>query len=126
MNAGTLTAEVLVVDDEADVRWSVTEVLRASGFSVAEAPDGEIARQLLTQGRYGMVLLDLRMPRRDGVSLVESVDTLPPVVVHSAYWPDDEERARLGTAVVNYLRKPVTPQKLLSTVEAVLHGEAGR
>lgn len=118
--AGRLNAAVLVVDDEADVRWTVAEVLRESGFSVAEAEDGDVALRLVNNQRYGMVILDLRMPRRDGISFVEAAPRLPPIVVHSAHNPDHEERDRLGDAVVGYLQKPVSPQELLSTVEAVL------
>ena len=111
---------MLVVDDDADVRWTVAEVLRSAGFSVAEAEDGEIALGLLSTGRYRMVLLDLRMPHRGGVSLIEAVKDVPPVVVHSAYALDAAERERLGDRVVEYLHKPVSPQKLLRAVEAVL------
>lgn len=113
-------ADVLVVDDDADVRWTVAEVLRSAGFSVAEAEDGEIARGMLSTGSYRMVLLDMKMPRRDGVSLIESVREVPPVIVHSAYSLDASDRERLGSRVVDYLHKPVSPQKLLRAVEAVL------
>lgn len=115
-----MSADVLVIDDEADVRWTVAEVLRSAGFSVAEAEDGEIAYEMLSTHRYRMILLDIRMPKRDGVSLVEAVGTVPPVVVHSAYSLDAAERERLGSRVVGYLHKPVSPQKLLRAVESVL------
>jgi two-component system chemotaxis response regulator CheY len=118
--APDLSTDVLVVDDESDVRWSVAEVLRSAGFSVAEAEDGEIALGLLSTRRYRMVLLDIRMPNRDGVSLIEAAGKVPPVVVHSAHSLDAADRARLGASVVGYLHKPVSPQKLLRAVEAVL------
>lgn len=118
--AKQVSADVLVVDDDADVRWTVAEVLRSAGLSVAEAQDGEIALGLLGTNHYRMVLLDIRMPKRDGVSLIESVGDVPPVVVHSAYALDAAERQRLGDRVVDYLHKPVSPQKLLRAVEAVL------
>jgi two-component system chemotaxis response regulator CheY len=113
-------ADVLVVDDDADVRWTVAEVLRSAGFSVAEAEDGDVALELLTKGDYRMVLLDMRMPKRDGVSLIESLGEVPPVVIHSAYSLDVADRERLGSRVVDYLHKPVSPQKLLRAIEAVL------
>jgi CheY-like chemotaxis protein len=114
------SADVLVVDDDADVRWTVAEILRSAGFSVAEAPDGEAALGLLSTARYRMVLLDLRMPKRDGVSLIEAAGDVPPVIVHSAYSLDAVDRQRLGSRVVDYLHKPVSPHKLLRAVEAVL------
>jgi CheY-like chemotaxis protein len=115
-----ISADVLVIDDEDDIRWTVAEVLRSAGLSVAEAEDGDTAFEMLSAHRYRMVLLDIRMPKRDGVSLVEAVDQVPPVVVHSAYALDATERARLGPSVVEYLHKPVSPQKLLRAVEAAL------
>ena len=121
-----ISADVLVIDDEADVRWTMAEVLRSAGFSVAEAEDGDIAFRMLSTHRYRMVLLDIRMPKRDGVSLVEALDMVPPVVVHSAYSLDASERERLGSSVVGYLDKPVSPQKLLRAVESVLGDEHGR
>jgi len=120
-----MNADVLVVDDDADVRWTVAEVLRSAGFSVAEAEDGEIALGLLNTHHYRMVLLDLRMPNRNGVSLIEAVADVPPVVVHSAYSLDAAERQRLGEKVVDYLHKPVSPQKLLKAVIAVLGTGSG-
>jgi two-component system chemotaxis response regulator CheY len=118
--AHTVAADILVVDDELDIRRSVSEVLRTAGFTVAEAEDGDVAFGLLSTHRYGMILLDIRMPARDGVSLVEALREVPPVVVHSAYSLGEEERARLGGKVVRYLRKPVSPQQLLATVQGIL------
>jgi DNA-binding response OmpR family regulator len=116
----TRYADVLVVDDEADVRWSLCEVLQTAGFSVDEAEDGAVAFELLSENRYGLVLLDIRMPKLDGVALVEALGDVPPVVVHSAFTLTPEQRERLGMKVVRYLHKPVTPQDLLRAVEGVI------
>jgi two-component system chemotaxis response regulator CheY len=113
-------ADVLLVDDDGDVRWTVAEILRSAGFSVAEAEDGDVALDLLSNGRYRMVLLDMRMPKRDGISVIEEAGDVPPVIVHSAYTLNASDRERLGTKVVDYLHKPVSPQKLLRAVETVL------
>jgi two-component system chemotaxis response regulator CheY len=120
VETGQMSADVLVVDDDADVRWTVAEILRSAGFTVAEAEDGEIALDLLGTGRYRMILLDMRMPRRDGVSLIEAIGDVPPVIVHSAYALGAADRERLGTSVVDVLHKPVSPQKLLRAVDAAL------
>ncbi len=121
----TRHADVLIVDDEADVRRSMSEVLQTSGFSVVEAEDGAVAYGLLRENHYGTVLLDLRMPKLDGVSLIEALGELPPVIVHSAFSLSAEERSRLGNKVVEYLRKPVSPQQLLNAVQGALRAESG-
>jgi CheY-like chemotaxis protein len=120
LHARALQADVLVVDDEADVRRSMCEVLQVSGFTVVEAEDGAVAYGLLRENRYGMVLLDIRMPKIDGVTLLEALEDLPPVVVHSAFSLSADDRQRLGVKVVQYLHKPVSPQLLLSAVQGVL------
>jgi CheY-like chemotaxis protein len=116
----TLSADVLVIEDEEDIRRTVSEILRFSGFVVAEAENGEIALNLLRRHDYGMLLLDIRTPVRDGLSLLEALEEIPPVVVHSAIALDVGQRARLGDKVVRYLRKPVAPQELLDVVEDVI------
>jgi CheY-like chemotaxis protein len=118
--ARTTGPDILVIDDDADVRASVSEILRASGFDVDEAADGDAALSLMSVRNYGVVLLDLHMPKRDGVSVVEALPDPPPVVVHSAYLLGGAERSRLGEKLVRYLRKPVSPQELLSAVEVVI------
>ena len=120
------TPTILVVDDFEELRSTLRLWLEQRGYRVAEAEDGDIAFEMLSAHRYRMVLLDIRMPKRDGVSLVEAVGEVPPVVVHSAYSLDASERARLGPSVVGYLHKPVSPQKLLRAVEAVLGDDLER
>jgi len=120
VSARTLSADILVIDDEEDIRTSVSTILRFSGFRVVEAEDGDIALSLLREYGFGMILLDIRMPTGDGIALVEALDEIPPVVVHSAYALDDGEQSRLGSKVVRYLRKPVAPTELLSVVEDVI------
>ncbi len=126
VDEGTPGADVLVVDDEPDIRSMVAAVLRSAGFSVAEAEDGDIAMAMLRTRHYRMVLLDMRMPKADGASLIDAVGEMPPVVVHSAYALDDDQRRRLGSRVVGYVHKPVPPLKLLEAVEEALGAGSGR
>ena len=112
-----------MVDDEADVRWSVAEVLRSAGFSVAEAEDGDVAFDLLTMNRYESV--PSRYPDAEAGRRVSDRGHQdgPTCCRASAYILDASERERLGSRVVAYLHKPVSPQKLLRAVEAVLGSE---
>src|SRR5262245_65877263 len=64
---------VAVVDDEADLRNSVAEYLQLQGFVVSQAADGAGLRRLLGSGPVDLVLLDLRMPGEDGITVLRSV-----------------------------------------------------
>jgi CheY-like chemotaxis protein len=112
--------DVLVVDDDADIRSSFAEILRISGFSVDVAGDGDVALDLIGQLDVGVVLLDLRMPRRDGFAVLDALDAPPPVVLISAYPLDADVRARVRSKVVNYLQKPVSPRHLLPVVAGIV------
>jgi CheY-like chemotaxis protein len=115
---------VLVVDDEDDVRVSIADILRGVGYTVMAAADGDEALRLLTSTRFDAMVLDLKMPRRDGVSLLAALSTPPPVVVLSAHELDDDDLDRVGDAIVAYLRKPAPPQRLIDAVaSAVIEGD---
>ncbi len=114
------SVDVLVVDDDAGLRSTWTEILRGSGYTVAVAEDGEVALRFLDERSVGMVLLDLRMPRRDGLSVLEALMAPQVVVLVSAYSLDEATRARVDAKVVTYLEKPVPPEQLLGTVAMAL------
>lgn len=118
-----MTPDVLVVDDEPDVRSSVAEILRGAGYEVEEAADGFEAMEVLHSQQVGAVLLDLRMPRCDGPTLVKQLRDPPPIVIVSAQHVGPAERAQMGSKVVAVLKKPVPPQQLLERVANVLKGD---
>ncbi|HUA94141.1 MAG TPA: response regulator [Acidimicrobiales bacterium] len=111
---------VLVVDDAEAIRTSVADILRAVGYTVIEACDGLEAQRFLSTMRFDAMVLDLNMPRMDGVSLLAAVRRPPPVVVLSAFTLDEEARRRVGSAIVTHLEKPVQPQRLLEALEAAI------
>ena len=114
------SVDVLVVDDDAAVRSSCTEILRASGFDVEVAEDGEVALSLLDDLDVRLVLLDLKMPRRDGFGVLDALDAPPPVVLISAFPLDDSVRNRVGTKISGYLQKPVSPHRLVPLVAGIV------
>jgi CheY-like chemotaxis protein len=112
-------ASVLVADDNAGVRESVAEILRSAGYDVTEADDGDVALESYIEHPSEVVVLDVRMPRLDGISVVENMVPAPPppaIVLVSAYDLDQEARARLGARIFRFLRKPVSPPDLLNAV----------
>jgi two-component system, NtrC family, nitrogen regulation response regulator NtrX len=111
---------VLVADDNDGLRETTAMILRQSGYTVVEAKDGEEALEKLTADRFDVAILDVRMPKKDGIWVVENIAPEPPppgIVLASAYAFDQEMRDRLGTKVFRYLRKPVPPTELIETVD---------
>jgi CheY-like chemotaxis protein len=105
-----------VVDDEPDVRSSVADILRHAGYEVEECCDGDEALDVLSHRRVDVMLLDLVMPGRDGIAVMEALSEPPPVLVVSAHRLDGPVRNKLAEKVVGFLEKPVPPQELLARV----------
>jgi len=112
--------DVLVVDFDDGVRTTTAQILRHEGFTVAEADDGEIAFELMRQQRFGVVLLELDLPKRSGVQLLESIDDPPPVIVVAAYPFEPRDDERVGHKLAGYLQKSVPPRVLIDMVASLL------
>jgi FixJ family two-component response regulator len=114
---------VSVVDDDASVRRSMLRVIQSFGFR-AEA--FESAEDFLASGRVeqpACLILDVRMPRMDGLELQRRLgeDTPPiPIVFLTAQASDEEERRALRAGSVALLRKPVSKDVLRGVLHAVL------
>jgi two-component system response regulator MprA len=119
---------VLVVDDEPINRRVVSRVLGRAGYDVILAADGLEALEVLERERADAVLLDLVMPRLDGVETCRRIRALQPslpVLMLSAM-SDDETRARAEAAGVDaLLEKPVVGADLVARLEAALDRRAG-
>lgn len=117
-----MTRPLLVVDDDADLREALQDVLRDAGYEVLTAANGRQALEVLARAptRPMLVLLDMMMPVLDGAGFLRELNAQPggrdvPVVVFSASAGAREESEALGAQ--SYLRKPVDVQTLLDTVE---------
>jgi CheY-like chemotaxis protein len=124
--SGDMTArdfDVLVVDDDEDVRTSLSEILGTEGLTVEEAGNGKEAIRVLHSAQVGVVLLDLNMPVLDGFAVVDELDQPPPIVLLTGRQPDEELEKR-RTKLAAFLQKPCRPQRLLSVVMTCLRGEA--
>ena len=127
---------VLVVDDEADIRTLIKDILGDEGFEVTGAADAASARAAREKESFDLVLLDIWMPDTDGISLLREWSTNGglgcPVVIMSGHGTVDTavEATRLGA--FDFVEKPLSLAKLLRTVERALeagkqkHGDARR
>jgi len=117
-------SQVLVVDDEEDIRALISEILGEEGYGVTVAANAQEARDAKSSSRFDLVLLDIWMPDTDGITLLREwsdADELNcPVVVMSGHGTVDTavEATRLGA--YDFVEKPLSLAKLLRTVEGAL------
>jgi DNA-binding NtrC family response regulator len=118
------TSHVLVVDDEADIRALIQDILSDEGYGVTVAADAEEARAARDDRNFDLILLDIWMPDTDGITLLrewsDGGDLKSPVVIMSGHGTVDTavEATRLGA--FDFVEKPLSLAKLLRTVEAAL------
>ncbi|HWV58342.1 MAG TPA: sigma-54 dependent transcriptional regulator, partial [Longimicrobiales bacterium] len=116
-------ATVLLVDDEANIRRMLARLLEAEGYRTREATDGEAALAAVAEEEPDVAMLDLAMPGRDGIQVLEALRELAPslpVVMMSG-------RATLGDAVratklgaFQFIEKPLTPEAVLLALRGAL------
>ncbi len=116
----TTTPAILVVDDDAAVRRSVSDILRLQGYTVTEADDGDVALTLMGTGRFDALVLDNRMPRLDGMAVLAAAENPPPAVIMSGNELDPVRRKDLAVRGIAYLHKPIEPEHLLDAVATAL------
>ena len=115
---------VLVVDDEADIRALIKDILTDESYGVTVAANATEARNARATDKFDLVLLDIWMPDTDGITLLrewsESGEPDCPVVIMSGHGTVDTavEATRLGA--FDFVEKPLSLAKLLRTVEAAL------
>lgn len=110
-------ATVLVVDDEQGMRDTVREILETVGYEVTTAATGDDALVRLRQQDFDVVLMDIRMPGRDGISVLREIGgPPPPVVMMTAYAVEDQLRAAVDAQSFAVVHKPVPPAYLLDLV----------
>lgn len=118
---------VLVVDDEAPARDELAFLLQGEDAvgRIAQAADATQAVELLAQGGFDAVFLDVRMPRLDGLALARVIGQMarpPQVVFVTAYEDHAVEAFRLAAA--DYLMKPVRPERLAVTLGRLVRARA--
>jgi two-component system cell cycle sensor histidine kinase/response regulator CckA len=116
---------VLLVEDDEDVRFLLSSILRADGYSVLEAKDGEQALQVAAshQGPINLVLTDLQMPRLGGKRLVETLLPENPgmkAMFMSGFGREDFPDASAQGLSVTFLEKPFMPKSLARQIRKVL------
>lgn len=114
---------ILVVEDDLFLRELYTDILSAEGFKVDSAQDGEEALQKMKIGGYDLVLLDIIMPKMDGLSVMKQMQNAPPqnpnkcVVFLTNLDKDEEIRTALQLGQGYLIKSQITPGRLVEEVK---------
>jgi DNA-binding response OmpR family regulator len=117
---------VLIIEDEADIRNFASRVLELEGYKVLEASDGKRGMEIMREHTVALVLLDLRLPGRDGWSVLneikhDAVLSKIPVIVITAVADALQKRRTLHMGATRYLIKPMSAHSLAKTITSILH-----
>src|SRR6186713_1011433 len=115
-------ATILVVDDEALIRWSLTERLQSEGYDVLEAETGQGALEKLPEG-VDLVLLDYRLPDTDGVSVLRKIKEFDQdilVILLTAYASVDTAVEAMKHGAYHFANKPFNLDEVTATVDRAL------
>jgi two-component system KDP operon response regulator KdpE len=118
---------LLIVEDDAPTRRAVAANLTANGYAVLEAPDAAEALRLWEASRPDVIILDLGLPDRDGVSVIRRVrrDATTPILVLSARGLERDKVSALEAGADDYVTKPFGMAELRARIAALLRRAAG-
>jgi DNA-binding NtrC family response regulator len=114
---------ILIVDDDETVCRSYLRSLQGKSCNIATASDGEEALQSMEQDPYDVVLLDMRMPGQDGLSVLRTIKQKWPeseVVIITGYPTVDSAKEAVRLGAYDYVTKPVGPQDVISLTDRAM------
>lgn len=117
------SAHLLVVEDEAQLLNNLCRGLGEEGFSVMGASSAEAAMRALEHGRFDALVLDLRLPGKDGLEFLSEIrgaGNVTPVLILTAHGSLEERIAGLDTGADDYLVKPFAFPELIARIRALL------
>ena len=120
--------KVLVIDDEPGVRELISEALSISEITAVQAADGLEALSFLRRERFDLLILDINMPKLDGLALLEKLRTegmSVPVLMLSARADKADINQGLRTGADDYLTKPFSIEELVLRVKAIMRRSKG-
>jgi len=130
------SARILLVDDEQSIQTLLSYPLRKDGYHVTSALDGTEALQRFEDGRFDLVILDLMLPRLDGVEVCRQLRSRSqvPIIMLTAKGSETDKVAGLEVGADDYITKPFSMREFRSRVKAALrrsrmsgaeHGDEG-
>lgn len=116
------TYKILVVDDHAEIRELLKRFMTPHGFIVTTAEDGVGMEQAMIQQSFDLIILDLMLPGKDGVTLCREVRSSSniPIIMLTALGEEIDRIIGLEVGADDYLAKPFNPRELLARIKSVL------
>ncbi len=121
--------EILVIEDEDDIRDSILDILEAERFEAIAAPNGKIGVELAREHKPNLIICDVNMPELDGFSVISTLREDPsfaliPFIFLTAIADRDSLRFAMNLGADDYLSKPVSRKALLQAVNTRLNKQA--
>ena len=117
---------LVVVDDDPDIRTIVKDRLQRTGYQVITAEDGEEALKIIAQEEPDAVILDLQMPRMNGMEVIKRLkdNSYPPIIVITAYGTIEKAVSAMKEGAYDFITKPFSPDHLEAVIKkAIEHRE---
>ena len=113
---------ILVVEDERQIAQIAADYLKRAGFAVIASGDGESAIAVARDRRPDLIVLDLGLPRLDGVEVARTLraESNVPIIMLTARVEEDDRLLGLELGADDYITKPFSPRELVARVQAVL------
>ena len=113
---------ILVVDDDKEIVGAIEIYLKNEGYKIYKAYDGEEALNIINNNEIHLVILDIMMPKKDGLETLEEIrkDKSIPVILLSAKSEDYDKIGGLNSGADDYITQPFNPLELIARVNSVL------
>ena len=121
------TKKILIVDNDSDLSFIISEMLEGCGYSTAIAGSAEEAFNILTNNKFHLILLDINLPDATGFEICRQLreTSSVPVIFASARTSEDDRITGFDTGGDDYIPKPYSMKELLSRVNAVIRRTYG-
>lgn len=120
-----MAKKILVVDDSAAIRQSVTFVLQQEGYEIVEASDGAEGLEIIKANPVDMVVSDVNMPNMDGITMVAKIREIAdfkfiPIIILTTESQNSKMDEGKAAGATGWIVKPFTSEKLLTVVKKLL------
>jgi len=119
--------KILIVDDDKDLRFNLSCILKEEGYEVIPAADGKQALNALAKSAPDLVLLDIKLPGMDGVELLEEMKKIEknlPIIMLTAYSDVKSAVKTMKSGAFDYITKPFDEEELILVIEKALHTQS--